>query len=175
MNKRRILLAVSGLAVITAIPILQPQRLLAQVKAALVRDVDNPARQPVVLLSNDADFNGTLATTNMDICWSGGCSSVVPSVYRLVIEHVSFNWLTSENIPNDAAWLETRLHNHRVKSYFYTPREATAGPLWIFSGSAPTRIYADPGSQVQAFVRFTATKSPTPIDWRAFGYFVDAN
>jgi hypothetical protein len=171
MNRKRIfLLAASALAVTAAIPLLNPQQLLAQVRAALVRDIDSPARMPVVLIGNSASLVEGITTINYDICSSVGCSSSVPSIYRLVIEHVGVYSPTSLSTLGGIV-LQSTLHNHQVDTYLQPPDRSSV----VWTNGTPVRIYVDSGSDVRVQFIFGGGDFNPNIHSNAYGYYVEKN
>jgi hypothetical protein len=139
---------------------------LAQViKAALVKNVDEPGRSPYL---QKVVCNG-----------SGGCTAIplapalVPAGKRLVVDHISaFVSTPSFNRPylsagsaNSSGGDDTRLAYVSIDSTVDTP----SGSIFILS--QPARFYVEAGKQ--PFLRVTSSESFL-VDGYVSGYLIDA-
>jgi hypothetical protein len=148
-----ILTSVGFLLVMATVGLLTAPRVIAAVKAALVRDLDNPARNAVQF----AFYN------------SGANVYHVPAGKILVIEYVSFK--TVYNTPGTYA-LVTTVKGVTVGHYF-SPNSfigvgnATGGDWFL---GTTVRIYADPGTDVTISTYASAASG----DGAFSGYLIDA-
>jgi hypothetical protein len=121
----------------------------------LVRDVDNPARQP---------FQKALF---------GGDSFVAPAGKRLVIEYVSVRGSGAANDGNGFMQADiSTTTNGEFASHRIPLTQDRVQDTHFYEGAESTRIYADPGTPVQFSVAFQST---TGLFSRATvsGYLVD--
>jgi hypothetical protein len=147
--------------------------LTAQVRPAIVRDADHPARQPVTLIGH---FNEsfTNSTKEFDICTAPSvCTSTVPAGKRLVIETLSARCKTFSSVHLQFFHFLTILHGIESSFYLSMPR-ILLGPDVYYSGGQAVRIYADPLSKV----KFTIEKEGGGLFFgrtAGSGYLVDLN
>jgi hypothetical protein len=178
MKRLTVLLAALGLALVGTIQLSNaPRQVLAQVRAALVRDLDNPARLPVVLTTFvSIPVGGTEGTGHFTICWEAGCSNLVPSIYRLVIEYISVNGAA---VPEDAFYLAeviSTVNNQRVGSYLSLQPVHTLVPTSVsYNGGSLVRIYADPSSDVDAHFVRSNEQGERRYKISGYGHFVSVN
>jgi hypothetical protein len=139
----------------------------AQVRAALVKDVDNPSRQP---------FTGT-ATVDFapGLTGAGAPLLVVPAGKRAVVEHVScINYLDAAN---NFVRFEMQYTSGGVvgRHQFVNTRVGASFVSFIdvWSFSQPVQAYADPstGITINAFRR--ATTGAGGIECYISGHYVD--
>jgi hypothetical protein len=163
MNYRKYLGAAAILIAVTVAGAVVFQKpLMAQVRAALVRDVDNPSLAP---FRGGAGF--VTDTFDKEVFLTK-----VPAGKRLVIEHISYACAGHPRNQLMAGGLTAgqfgALH---VFLEIHPPREAIPG-LTYQDGSQPVRVYFEPGEEV--WVQLTNN----PDDSRRFeirveGYYVN--
>lgn len=109
-----------------------------------VRDVDNPARQPVHLHSDFMPSVGVWVTT-------------VPANKRLVVEHVYAYCKSAINLVflNDSAWLVGL-------------QQPVSGSPYL---SAPIRLYVDPGNRLGVSASSSDLSQSCTLD--VVGYYVN--
>jgi len=142
MKFRKSLLAFAGaVAVFAVLGHYFARPLLAQARAALVRDVDNPALAPFVL---DTTFN--LTTLN-----SQQLLVTVPAGKRLVIENVSY---VSGGVSSDQlvyGSLRSSEFGAIAVLMGINPPHAAASPGYTLQdGSQASKVYFDSGQEVWA-------------------------
>jgi hypothetical protein len=95
MVRNKLVLAGMAIAAVFAVFLMTPRQLFGQVRAAFVRDIDHPSRQPVVIFSQINVVAGNLGGTgDIFIQPSVGPSlTSVPAGKRLVIEFIAFRSL----------------------------------------------------------------------------------
>jgi hypothetical protein len=141
--------------------------LIAQVRAALVKDVDNPSRQPF-----SARVDGSFGSSTSV---SGAVLLTVPAGKRAAIEHLScINFLDQAN-----NWIRFQISytsggagaSHQFVHTFVGQSFASGVNVWSFS--EPVRAYADPSTTVSIeALRRTAT-GLAGIECYASGHYVD--
>ena len=130
---------------------------------AVVRDVDNPARQPFQKTICIAFGSFTLQCTGLGL----GLGFQVPATQRLVIEQVSGNCEQGAGSPVGTVPLRTQVGSDFVDHIFpLQPTPIFAAPTAVYSSSfnQVTRIYADPNSGVGF----------SGLQFAAFGTGIDA-
>jgi hypothetical protein len=131
-----------------------------------VRDVNNPANQPLqatAALSLEGT-NGQYATL-----------TTVPVGKRLVIENVSASALIPTGQKLVVAAIQVQL-NQSFQSHYLVPTftgTAANGVFDQFSIGQATRLYADPGTTVRAYVERNSFTDPGFAQMTISGYFVD--
>jgi hypothetical protein len=152
---------------------------LAQVKAALVRDVDNPDRLPVVLTAGvTLDPNQGAGTAHFDICWEPGCVSLVPFGYRLIIDSVSVRGIFREDLPLQLASVRSTANRRSIETPIQAPVQALElGGDVHYSGTVPVHIYCDSTTAVDAFVTRGSGGGgfQRGMTFTAYGHFVSLN
>ena len=130
--KTKFLAVAAPLALVATLGHFYGKPLVAQVRAALVRDVDNPARNALQFYLY---VGGTVTTYH------------VPVGKILVIEDVSI--LTEYNITGTFG-ISTTVKGVAVTHWFSPGGYVSTGVATggSFFGGRPTRIYADPGTDV---------------------------
>lgn len=140
----------------------------AQVRAALVKDVDNPSRQPFAADSNVTNF-GTGAIDVSDPLLT------VPAGKRAVIEHLScINFLEAGN--NFVRMeLRYRLGGILQTHQFVHTRVGVSfiGTVDIWSFSQPIRAYADPSTEISIYALRRLTSGSGGIECQISGHYVD--
>jgi hypothetical protein len=162
MKKPKIYLAFSAVAVISAAVIgsVFAQPLWAQVKAALVRDIDTPALAP---------FRGTISFTLPALNGNGGLLTTVPAGKRLVIEHVSY----SAGLPTGQQVVYAALTAGSTTAHVLqinVPHASVNPNFVIQDASQPLKAYFEAGDQVG--VTMSQTGSVGNVSLYATGYYV---
>jgi len=130
--------SLAALAVAAVVGSLGPAA-MAQVRAALVRDADNPALQP---FRANADFSLTAINEQRLLV-------TVPAGKRLVIEHVSYYAYTQPGIQFVFAGLRSPQFGTFWQSIQINPPHASADSGFVIQdGSQPVRLYFEPGEEV---------------------------
>jgi hypothetical protein len=141
---------------------------IAQVRAALVKDADNPARQPFAVNSGVSPIPVGANTATQILL-------TVPAGKRAVIEHVScIDFLASGD---NFVRMELRHTLGGAGKAQQFVHDFVGGSLLsginIWSFSQPIRAYADPGTEV-AMVALRRTVAGTGgIECELSGYYVD--
>jgi len=143
---------------------------IAQIRAALTKDVDHPIRQP---------FN---VTSLIDISPGGGTeyrttALTVPAGKRAVLEHLA----CAGGAPVDtkvayfAALYNVSPNPGRTSFLYAAPILTAADPVFNrFVGSQSFRAYSDPGSEVRFVVKLAnATMGFGSFDCSLSGHYVD--
>jgi hypothetical protein len=124
---------------VTAVQMAVPRELMAQVRAALVRDVDHPARQSVTIR------NFTSSSVFQPVY-------TVPAGKRLVLEHVNCTSLDDQLY---AGIFQGALAHENI--VYSVPVINTSGTVLVADGS--TRIYFEPGESIN--LRIFVTEATT--------------
>lgn len=141
---------------------------VAQIRAALVRDVDNPALQPfrtqiaVTLLAADSS-----KTVN---------GPVVPAGKRLVIENASIWGLTQNADFVSGVWLTVPGANPATFTMLdpaSTEKKVVSGSTNIYAYNRPVRLYYEPGETVQAQVFTEGASAGKTVNIYLNGYLVN--
>jgi hypothetical protein len=135
---------------------------IAQVRAALVRDVDTPALQPfrgIVEYSINTLNEQRLITT-------------VPAGKRLVIDHVSY---TATNVTGQQ-FIFAGLRTSQFGQFVYhlevnPPHISATGGLILQDGSEPVQLFFEPGEEVWISASKSAGGSST-FHINVHGHFV---
>jgi hypothetical protein len=138
---------------------------LAQLRAALVKDIDHPARQPFAAgafpsVSGGASVSETFLT--------------VPAGKRGVIEHVSC--IISLDPSNNFVRIQVDVTtNGNVNSHQFLPSHVgpSIGGLENWAFSQPVRLYADPGTDVELRVSRRLASSSGGVECYVSGHYVD--
>jgi len=149
---KKTVLTLTALAVaLAAVHVATDQTLVAQIRAALVRDVDHPARQAVMIKHYTAE-------SDFDIIYT------VPAGKRLVVEHVNCTAL------DDTVYVGLYHPNALTHSniVYSPPLISTSVGVTILDGD--TRLYFEPGVSLSLRV-FTSEPTTCMIS----GHTVDAN
>lgn len=153
-NKLWTLVAVLALVALWGKEYAKP--VFAQVRAALTRDIDNPARNAVQVELYGGSF-------------SGGHTYTVPVGKTLVIEDVSFITLYSNA---GAFGIATTVKGAQMIHWFapagYSSTPNSTGGSWF--GGRTTRIYADAGTDVF----YQSNGSTAQGELLISGYLLDA-
>jgi len=167
MNLRRWLVVAAILLAVGSLLAVTPTAVVAQIRAALVRDADNPARQPFSA-SNSSLYSGSSSSAAATLL-------TVPSGKRAVVEHLScINYLAVDNnfvrfemlyIANGVA-ARHQFVNTRVGTSFV----ATAD-IWSFS--QPVQAYADPGTEISVNALRRSSAGLGGLECDVSGYYVD--
>jgi len=130
--KNKLLTLAGTLAVLAVLGHFYAKPLLAQVRAALVQDVDNPARHPFYL--------------ELDATPGGNSTYTVPSGQRVIIEFISQSIDVGQPFSGTAEsifFLMIQPPNHGPTQYhsLYATFPGRLGGM-----QTPVRIYVDPGA-----------------------------
>jgi hypothetical protein len=144
--KKQLVAAAVTVALVTVVSLSSPKRLLAQVRAALVQDVDQPARAPfqAVVPININNFNFTAVP--------------IPSGKRLVIDYVSMSGAaqTAGTDVQPIIILSSSVAGNPNALYYMAPTQSGTVPGQYYQ-SWPVTIFADSLSVSPAFAGFTPT------------------
>jgi len=161
------LFAATGVLVLAFIlTIVGPKRVMATLGFTPVRDVDQPARQP-------------FATTELFSFSDVGITHLVtvPPNKRLVIEAVSYRGsvLSGQRLQ---VFFEVTTGGNTVIDYLVPTFVSSFKDLGLvrdlFSDAHPTRLYADPGTDVVCLAeRFGTTSGNGKVSASITGHFVD--
>jgi len=164
--KRSELIAAAAIATALVVGAASVEPLMAQIRAALVKDVDNGARQPFGVQALDFSFTAT-----------GGSADAltVPAGKRAVIEHVSCvdfldasnNWVRMEMLfTSNGIGSRLQFVHERVGTSF-----SAGTDVWSFS--QPVRAYADPGTTVSIAASRRLTSGLAGFECYLSGHYVD--
>ena len=159
LKKLLIVVTVLGLFGILASTVAQP--LWAQVRAALVRDIDTPALAPF-----QGEANMIFSTLNTQ-----QLLTTVPAGKRLVVEHVSF--LYGGNSGAQLVFLGLRkgqFGNTELYTQIQPPHASITPGISIQDGSEPVKAYFEAGDEV--WVSASYTGGSANIDVQVSGYYV---
>lgn len=162
-SRTRLVIA-AALIVALGIVALVARPAMAQLRAALVKDVDNPARQPFAAGAFPS-FSGRLAAESF---------LTVPAGKRGVIEHVScVNVLDASNnfvrLQVDVT-TDGNLNSHQ---FVHSNVGPSIGDLEVWSFSQPVRVYADPGTEVELNVFRRVGTGSGNVECYISGHYVD--
>jgi len=139
------------------------QSVAAQVRAALVRDVDNPALQP---------FRAS-ASVVMNFLNVQAQVAVVPAGKRLVIESVTYQGASPTNMQFIFAGLRTPQFGTFVGQIEINPPHASAvSNFFIQDGAQATRMYFEPGEEVWLSVSASSSSANAQMTVYVNGHFV---
>ncbi len=165
MNRLKTNLAVSVVLILTAAVLagIFAKPVWAQVRAALVRDVDNPALAPF-----RADVNFSFLAIGDQFFLT-----TVPTGKRLVIEHISYGTSgpTSEQLifaalrTGQFGPVRERLEIHPVHA------SADSG-FFLQDASLPVKLYFEPGEEIWVAVSKSAGFATRQFEIHAEGYYV---
>jgi hypothetical protein len=142
--KNRLLTFAGALALLAVIGKFYAPPLMAQVRAALVQDVDQPARAP---------FQVTVPVN-----WNNFTTTAVPipSGKRLVIDYVSVDGAagTTGSYVQPILILNSSVAGGPASAYYIAPQQSTVAPGQYYKSEQAT-IYADTLSVSPAYAGFT--------------------
>jgi len=143
------------------------QPVWAQVRAALVKDADNPARQPFSASSSSL-YSGSSSSAAATLL-------IVPSGKRAVVQHLScINYLAVDNsfvrfemlyIANGVAARHQFVNTHVGTSF------VASADIWSFS--QPVHAYADPGTEISVNALRRSSAGLGGLECDVSGYYVD--
>jgi hypothetical protein len=140
----------------------------AEIRAAFVRDVDNPALQPLSASSGLVTFAPGSISANVALL-------SVPAGKRAVVEHFScINYLASAN--NFVRFeLEYTSNGETERHQFVHTRVGASlvGGIDVWSFSQPVSAYADPGTSMEITAIRRSTAGQGGIECYASGHYVD--
>lgn len=143
--KNKLLTFAGALALVAVLGKFYAQPLMAQVRAAMVQDVDQPARAPfqVVVPININNFNFAPVT--------------IPSGKRLVIDYISMSGAaqTAGAYVQPIILVQASVAGGPAVNYYYGPQQSGASGEYYHSEQA--RIYADTLAVGPAFSGYTPT------------------
>ncbi|MGH9719468.1 MAG: hypothetical protein ACRD8O_04600 [Bryobacteraceae bacterium] len=173
MNRKGMLLATVVISAVAAIS-MSPRQLLAQVRAALVRDVDNPARQPVLLYANFS-FAGFGTAESLRICTAPAtCTFTVPAGKRLVVESMA----VQVKIPSVQTLRGVSLVDPAFSLTDYWLQVgvlSNAGGEITYIGTHLVRIFVDSGNSLSLTVGKSLNTGGAEAHGTGYGYLVDLN
>lgn len=168
MNIRRWLVVAAILAAVGSLLAVTPTSVVAQIRAALVRDVDNPARQPFSAWTSVVEFDAGSTLLSRPLL-------TVPAGKRAVVEHMScVNYL---EVGNNFVRFEMRYTTNgtELKHQFVNTRAGTSfvssADIWSFS--QPVRAYADAGTEITVYALRRLTAGLAGMECYASGHYVD--
>ena len=142
--KNRLLTFAGALALLAVLGKFYAPPLMAQVRAALVQDVDQPARAPfqATVTVNANNFTNTAVS--------------IPSGKRLVIDYVSLSGAagTTGAYIQPIVILNSSVAGGPASSFYIAPQQSTVAPGQFYK-SEQTTIYADTLSVGPAFAGYT--------------------
>jgi hypothetical protein len=171
MNRSRILMAVVAIAGFSAVCLMTPRQLFGQVRAAFVRDIDHPSRQPVVIFSQINVVAGNLGG-NGDIFIqpaAGPSLTSVPAGKRLVIEFIAFRSLGFS--PGDSIQ-SLHINSSLFGSSRSTPIQVTRH-INSYTATHMVRIFGGPGTTLGAQILRSSTGLQEIGLLEGSGYLVD--
>jgi hypothetical protein len=140
---------------------------MAQVRAALTKNVDEPGRMPFtenpLVLTSTCTFNSVLYFCRVNF-------SAVPAGKRLVVEHISsFIALSATGSPDSIRFIDRFGGTAEWVQPTFTTRVNTTSHFFL---DRPTLVYYEPGDTPQVLV--ATTVQPTVVEVILHGYFIDA-
>jgi hypothetical protein len=142
--KNRLLTFAGFLALLAVLGKFYAPPLMAQVRAALVQDVDQPARAPfqVTVPININNFNSTPVT--------------IPAGKRLVVDYISMSGAaqTTGSYIQPIAIFSSSVAGNPSCSYYVAPQQSTVAPGQYYH-TEKTTIFADSLSVSPAFAGYT--------------------
>lgn len=170
MNKtlKRLLVLAACLTIVAAIVSITGSDVVAQIRAALIKDVDNPARQPFSASTNIVAFKSGDVVLSETIM-------TVPAGKRAVLEHCScINYLEAGN---NFIRFELRYVSGGVNArhqFVHTRVGVSFSPtIDIWSFSQPVRAYADAGTAITIEALRRSVTGSGAIECYISGHFVD--
>jgi len=144
--KNKILTLAAALVLVAVVGKFYAQPVMAQVRAALVQDVDQPARAP---------FQATVAINVNNFTFT---PVAIPAGKRLVIDYVSMSGAaqTSGAYIQPIIILSSSVAGSANALYYIAPQQSTTAPGQYYHTEKAT-IYADSLSVSPAFSGFTPT------------------
>jgi len=144
--KNRLLTFAGALALLAVLGKFYAPPLMAQVKAALVQDVDQPARQP---------FQATVAININNFTFS---PVAIPAGKRLVVDYVSMSGAaqTAGAYIQPIVILSSSVAGSPNCLYYFGPQQSGTAPGQYYHADRTT-IFADSLSVSPAFAGFTPT------------------
>lgn len=144
--KNKLLTLAAALLVLAIVGKFYAKPVMAQVRAALTQDVDQPARAP---------FQASI-TVNVNNFTSS--SVTIPAGKRLVIDYISLNGAaqTSGAYIQPIVVVTSGVAGNPNVSYYFGPNQSTTDAGQYYA-SYPTTIYADTLSVSPAFAGYTPT------------------
>ena len=142
--KNKLLTLAAALVLLAVVGKFYAKPVLAQVRAALTQDVDQPARAPFQA-SITVSINNFTST-----------SVPIPAGKRLVIDYISLNGAaqTSGSYVQPIVLVSSSVAGNPAVSYYFGPNPSTTTPGQYYA-SYQTTIYADSLSVSPAFAGFT--------------------
>lgn len=171
MSRNRVLLAAMAIAGVAAVFFMTPRQLFGQVRAAFVRDIDHPTRQPVVIFSQINVVAGNLGG-NGDIFIqpaAGPSLTSVPAGKRLVIEFIAFRSL---GFSSGDSIQSLHINSTLSGSSRSTPIQVTRH-VNSYTATHMVRIFGGPGSTLGAQILRTTTGLQEIGLLEGTGYLVD--
>lgn len=165
MNRwqKHIVLGVAVLVVGAVFTAVTSGPLIAQIRATLVSDINNPARQPVQL-----NFAETIPAGSTQASF-GTVIYTVPAGKRLVLEYFYGHAVAPAGQGVNVALL--------FPDYYYPLQERSgifADPgRSLFQSNEPVRIYYDPGATVRILTYRNQTAGSASTNTRLNGHLVD--
>jgi hypothetical protein len=164
--KTYLVLAAAVLATGTILGGILAEPVWAQVRAALIKDVDNPARQP---------FAATTGLSNITVGFALETILTVPAGKRAVVEHVScLNFLpTGDNFVRFELIYTSggALTRHELVNTPHGPSFVGGIDLWAVS--QPIRAYADPSTTLEVSL-LRRLSGNAGYECYVSGHYVDA-
>jgi len=168
MNLRRWLVVAAILAAVGSMLAVTPTNVVAQIRAALVKDADNPARQPFSASTGIVRFATDSASASAPLL-------TVPSGKRAVVEHLScINYLAVGNNFVRFELLSTTGGSAARHQFVHTnvgTSFTAEADIWSFS--QPVQAYADPATEISVSALRRSSASLGGVECYASGYYVD--
>jgi len=144
--KNKLLTLAAALLVLAVVGKFYAKPVMAQIRATLTQDVDQPARAPFQVSVPVNVNNFTL--TNIPI----------PAGKRLVIDYISLNGAAQTNgaYVQPIVLVTASVAGSNAVSYYFGPNPSTTTPGQYYA-SYPTTIYADSLNVSPAFAGYTPT------------------
>lgn len=162
-------LVAAGFVLCAAIAAVTSGTLVAEMKTMLVKDLDNPARQPVFL-------NGVIHANAREYFNGWAIDYVVPDGKRLVVEFINAG--ANQESPTEEMnyQVKVRMPDGEEHDAIYFDMESF--PHGVFSRAQAVRLYYGPGTHFAVSVGRTPVREAT-LGGHGFlaasGYLVDVN
>jgi hypothetical protein len=152
--------ALAALAHFTAKP------LLAQVKAALIQNVDEPGRNP---FSEEFDLSPTLPGCTLDYCDLPG-TLVVPAGKRLVITNITGQAVTSNGL---GANVELITRPSGATLWLPATIAFQGGSTYVINLNLQLQSYYEAGQKIELFLSTSGTFVDVGTSVTVSGYYVN--
>jgi hypothetical protein len=164
---KRLMMILGSLVLLAAIVSLAAPKVAHAVVATLIRDVDNPARQTVVVPSCYAAQNDSNPTF-----YSCTLPYTVPAGQRLVLEQLELYCQLPGTTTIDNSFLQFAEGGTETSHYLFPALQVSGSGFGIYGLNQSVRYYADAGSALVIGVNTTDPSGNTHCNFQANGYLI---